>query len=269
MSHVDVNSMVENKAFIFKAVPDGWPEPGKDLTIESTDFDVDATPPPNGFTTKNLYAAFDPSQRGRMRDPSVKSYSPAMQLGKPVDSVTVIGKVLKSQNADFKDGDLAIFRTWPTESYSSVTEDKLGQVQVLKPADGVPLTAYMGALGMTGMTAYGSLHEIGRPQKGETIWISAAAGAVGQTVGQIAVREGLKVIGSVGDDKKLEYLTKELGFTAGFNYKKESPADALKRLAPDGIDIYFDNVGGEQLDAALVHLNDFGRIGEYKFVRCR
>lgn len=87
------------------------------------------------------------------------------------------------------------------------------------------------------MTAYGSLHEIGEPKKGEVILISAAAGAVGQMVGQIAVREGLHVIGSVGDDKKLEFITKDLGFTSGFNYKKESLADAVKRLAPDGIDI--------------------------------
>lgn len=87
------------------------------------------------------------------------------------------------------------------------------------------------------MTAYGSLHEIGQPKKGEVIFVSAAAGAVGQAVGQIAVREGLHVIGSVGDDQKLGFITKELGFASGFNYKKEKYADALKRLAPGGIDI--------------------------------
>lgn len=263
--------MVENKAFIYKNVPHGWPEPGKDLVVESAAFDLDAAPPKNGFTTRNLYAAFDPSQRGRMRDPKVWSYSPAMQPGKPVESVSVIGKVLKSDNARFKEGDLVILWSGYTESYSRVEEaDTLPQgdpnrkssrsVESFKPAPGVPLTAYIGALGMTGMTAYGSLHEIGQPKKGETIWVSGAAGAVGQVVGQIAVREGLTVIGSAGDDKKCEFLTGELGFTSAFNYKKESPAAALKRLAPDGIDIFYDNVGGEQLDLALEHLKLRGRI---------
>jgi len=260
--------MVANKAFIYKAVPSGWPEPGKDLTIESTDFDLDAAPPTNGFTTKNLYAAFDPSQRGRMRDPKVWSYSAAMEAGKPVLSVSVIGKVLKSDNSRFKEGDLVKWMGY-TESYSKITEEIIQQGSraptVFKPAPGVPLTAYIGALGMTGMTAYGSLHEIGQPKKGETIWVSGAAGAVGQVVGQIAVREGLKVIGSVGDDKKLEFLTKELGFTSGFNYKKEKPSDALKRLAPDGIDIFYDNVGGEQLDVALDQMNVHGRIGKLEY----
>ncbi|KAJ9650427.1 hypothetical protein H2198_010269 [Neophaeococcomyces mojaviensis] len=252
--------MVQNKAFIYKSVPHGWPEPGKDLAIESTDFNLDAAPPKNGFTTKNIYAAFDPSQRGRMRDPSIWSYSAAMQPGKPVESVTVAGKVLKSDNADFKEGDIVLITTGYIESYSAVSEDIAKRAKVVKPAPGVPLTAYLGALGMTGMTAYGSLHEIGRPKKGDVIWVSGAAGAVGQVVGQIAVREGLTVIGSVGDDKKLDFITKELGFTAGFNYKKESPADALKRLAPDGIDIFYDNVGGEQLDVALANMKLFGRI---------
>lgn len=271
--------MVANKAFVYKAIPTGWPEPGKDLAIESTDFDLDAPPPKNGFTTKNLYAAFDPSQRGRMRDPNVWSYSKAMEPGMPVESVSVIGRVLKSDNAGFKVGDLTILRLGYTESYSRIPEDDTQATNdpnrksarasdVFKPAPGVPLTAYIGALGMTGMTAYGSLHEIGQPKKGETIWISGAAGAVGQVVGQIAVREGLNVVGSVGGDKKLDFLTKELGFTSGFNYKKESPRDALKRLSPNGIDIFYDNVGGEQLDMALEHMNVHGRIGRPATFSC-
>lgn len=119
---------------------------------------------------------------------------------------------------------------------------------------------YIGVLGMPGLTAYSSLYDIGKPVKGETIFISAASGAVGQLVGQLAKHEGLRVIGSVGSDEKLEYITKELKFDGGFNYKKENPADALKRLAPGGIDIYYENVGGVQLEAAINALNDFGRI---------
>jgi len=119
---------------------------------------------------------------------------------------------------------------------------------------------FIGALGMPGLTAWSSLYEIGAPKKGEVLWVSAASGAVGQLVGQLGKKEGLKVIGSVGDDEKLEYIIKDLGFDGGFNYKKEKPAEALKRLVPDGIDIYYENVGGEHLEAALTYLKPFGRI---------
>ena len=113
---------------------------------------------------------------------------------------------------------------------------------------------------MPGLTAYSSFYDIGVPKKGETIFISSAAGPVGQLVGQLAKHEGLTVIGSVGDDKKLDFITKDLNFDSGFNYKKEKPLDALKRLAPNGVDIYYENVGGEQLEAAITCMNDFGRI---------
>src|SRR5271155_3374411 len=217
--------MVANKAFIYKSVPHGWPVAGQDLTIETLEFDLDAAPPKNGFTTKNFYAAYDPSQRGRMRDPAIQSYSPPMELGKPVISVSVIGKVLKSDTSAIQVGSLVMLQAAATESYSAVSESAVKTTRVIEPKEGVPMTAYLGALGMTGMTAYGSLHEIGQPKKGETILVSAAAGAVGQMVGQFALREGLTVIGSVGDDEKLEFITKELGFTGGFNYKKENPAE--------------------------------------------
>ncbi len=185
--------MVQNKAFVYKAVPNGWPVPGQDLTVEDIGFDDAAPPPPNGFTTKNLYAAFDPSQRGRMRDPAVASYSAAMTPGKPVVSVSVIGQVRKSDNPKFPPGTTVLLRLAATESYSAVDEAAAANAEVIEPREGVPLTAYLGPLGMTGMTAYGSLHEIGQPKKGDVILVSAAAGAVGQVVGQIAVREGLHV----------------------------------------------------------------------------
>jgi NADPH-dependent curcumin reductase CurA len=254
--------MVSNKAFIFKEIPTGWPEAGKHLTIEDVGFDDNAAPPPNGATTKNLYAAFDPSQRGRMRDPKIQSYGPAMPVGKPVLSVSVIGRVLKSDTSKLKEGDYVVTRSTGTESFSVLTEEDVKGVQVIEPAKGVPLTAYIGLLGMTGMTAYGSLMEIGQPKKGDVILVSAAAGATGQMVAQIAVKLGLHVIGSVGDDRKVKFCLEELGMQACFNYKKESVWDAVKRLAPDGLDIYFDNVGGELLDCALVNMKDFGRIGK-------
>jgi NADPH-dependent curcumin reductase CurA len=260
--------MVQNKAFIYKATPKGWPKPGQDLTIEDIGFDLNAPPPKNGITTKNLYAAFDPSQRGRMRDPSVASYSPPMELGKPVISVSVIGTVLKSDNARVKEGQTVMLRGSGTESFSAVSEEGVKGLDIIEDKPGVPLTAYLGLLGMTGMTAYGSLHEIAEPKKGDVILVSAAAGAVGQMVAQIAVKEGLYVIGSVGDDAKVKFCLEELGVQACFNYKKESVWEAVKRLAPNGLDIYYDNVGGELLDCALANMKDFGRIGESTISFC-
>ena len=255
--------MAPNKAFIYKSVPHGWPEPGKNLTIEDITFDPSTPPPSGGFTTKNLYAAFDPSQRGRMRDPAIQSYSAAMEAGKPVISVSVIGIVLKSDAAKIKQGMTVMVMSAYTESFSSHPAAAVERTQIIEEKEGVPLTAYLGLLGMTGMTAYGSLHEIGEPKKGDVILVSAAAGAVGQMVCQIAVREGLYVIGSAGDDSKVEFLKKELGVQAAFNYKKEGIADAIKKYAPEGLDIFYDNVGGEMLDTALLNMKMFGRIGEF------
>jgi NADPH-dependent curcumin reductase CurA len=185
--------MVQNKAFIYKSIPNGWPEAGKDLTVEDIGFDDNAPPPAGGFTTKNFYVAYDPSQRGRMRDPSISSYSAAMKTGEPVISVTVIGKVLKSDSDKIQAGQTVMVTSSRSESYSVLGQDMVARTEIIEPKEGVPLTAYLGLLGMTGMTAYGSLHEIGQPKKGDVILISAAAGAVGQMVGQIAVREGLHV----------------------------------------------------------------------------
>merc|ERR1712169_44172 len=138
-------------------------------------------------------------------------------------------------------------------------DPKAASVRKVQNPHNLDLGLFLGPLGMPGLTAWSGLHKIGKPQKGETIFVSSAAGAVGQVVGQIAKREGLTVIGSVGSDEKLEFI-KQLGYDGGFNYKKESPFDALKRLAPNGIDIYFENVGGSHLEAALENINENGRI---------
>ena len=124
----------------------------------------------------------------------------------------------------------------------------------------IPLSNYVGVLGMPGMTAYSSLKIIGQPKAGETIFISAASGAVGQLVGQIAKRQGLRVIGSAGSDEKVAFLLNELKFDAAFNYKKGVILENLSRLAPEGVDIYYENVGGETLEAALEVMNNYGRI---------
>ncbi|KAH7080060.1 NADP-dependent leukotriene B4 12-hydroxydehydrogenase [Paraphoma chrysanthemicola] len=252
--------MVQNKGLIFKKVPEGWPKPGQDLVVESRDIDLDQKLPDGGLLVKNFYASFDPYQRGRMRAPEAKSYSPPFVLGKPITNFSIV-KVVKSNTDKYKQGDLLVTRApTPIEEYSVFDEKTLAAVQKIENPYNLDPKYFLGALGMPGLTAWSSFYEIGQPKKGETIFISAASGAVGQLVGQLAKHEGLTVIGSVGDDKKLEFITKELNFDSGFNYKTEKPADALARLAPNGIDIYYENVGGEQLEAALDAMNNFGRV---------
>jgi len=255
--------MVQNKAIVFKKVPNGWPVPGEDLVIEDRPLDLDNTnPPEGGVILKNYYVSFDPYQRGRMRPAHVKSYSPPFELGKPITN-RAISKVIKSGTSKFSEGDIVFsLSPTPTEEYSVLDKSWVEGAQKLNNPYNLDPKIFLGALGMPGLTAWSSFYEIGKPKKGETIFVSAASGAVGQLVGQLAKHEGLKVIGSVGDDKKLDFIINELGFDGGFNYKKEKPSDALARLAPDGIDIYYENVGGEQLEAAINHMNYFGRIGK-------
>ncbi|KAL4742173.1 hypothetical protein BDV11DRAFT_30210 [Aspergillus similis] len=251
--------MAANKALVFKKIPDGYPVPGEHLTIEPAAYDANATAPADGVFLQSLYTSFDPYMRGRMRSAEVKSYAPPFYLNKPIESAS-IAKVIRSNNATYKEGDLIIGRL-PIQEYIAVEADELSRIRHLENPLGIEdIRVFLGALGMPGLTAYSSLYEIGQPKKGETIFVSAASGAVGQLVGQLAKHEGLKVIGSVGSDEKLNYIIKDLGFDGGFNYKKEKPADALARLAPNGIDIYYENVGGEHLEAALEAINNFGRV---------
>ncbi|KAL2006596.1 hypothetical protein VTN00DRAFT_9264 [Thermoascus crustaceus] len=248
-----------NKALIFKKIPTGYPVPGEHLTVEQVPGDANTPAPENGVTLQSLYTSYDPYMRGRMRSADVESYAPPFQVGKPIDSTT-IAKVLKSNNAKYKEGDLVIGQL-PVQQYVILNGNEVGTIKPLENPLGIEdIRVFLGALGMPGITAYSSLYEIGKPKKGETILVSSASGAVGQLVGQLAKQEGLKVIGSVGSDEKLDFILNELGFDGGFNYKKEKPADALARLAPEGIDIYYENVGGEHLEAALEAMNNFGRV---------
>jgi NADPH-dependent curcumin reductase CurA len=258
--------MVQNRALIFNAIPQGMPEKDTHLVVKDIGFDISVIPH-NGAILKIDYASFDPYLRGRMREKSSKSYFDAFDLHAPIET-GLVGTIVKSANASLKEGD--IIRTFgPLQEYWTITSDMMNQ---LNPVTQLPLVErvsnphnlhlaeFLGALGMPGITAYSSFYEIGCPKKGEVIFVSAASGSVGSLVGQLAKHEGLKVIGSVGEDKKLDYITKELGFDAGFNYKKESTKDALARLAPEGIDIYFESVGGETLQAAFDALRTHGRI---------
>ncbi|KAJ5819201.1 hypothetical protein N7474_004792 [Penicillium riverlandense] len=251
--------MTSNKALIFKKIPEGYPVAGEHLTIEPAAYDANVATPADGVVLQLLYTSFDPYMRGRMRAPEVKSYAEPFYLNEPVNSRS-IAKVARSNNAKFPEGEVVI-GVLPIQEYVALGGKHLGAISKLENPLGIEdIRVFLGALGMPGLTAYSSLYEIGKPKKGETIFVSAASGAVGQLVGQLAKHEGLRVIGSVGSDEKLDFITKELGFDGGFNYKKEKPAAALARLAPQGIDIYYENVGGEHLEAALNAINNFGRV---------
>ncbi|KAJ5161918.1 hypothetical protein N7492_007310 [Penicillium capsulatum] len=250
---------MSNKALIFSEIPQGYPVPGQHLTIEAAPYDANVAAPDNGVVLQSLYTSYDPYMRGRMRSAEIKSYAPAFQLNKPVESAS-IAKVIRSNNPSYKEGDLIIGHV-AVQEYIALESAQLVRIRKLENPLGIEdLRVFLGPLGMPGLTAYSSLYEIGKPKKGETIFVSAASGAVGQLVGQLAKHEGLRVIGSVGSDDKLEYITKTLNFDGGFNYKNEKPADALARLAPEGIDIYYENVGGEHLEAALDAMKNFGRV---------
>lgn len=199
------------------------------------------------------YVSVDPYLRGRMSDG--KSYITPFELNEPIHS-GVIAKVLDSKNKSFSKGDyVSGMLNWKTRQISK--GDGLYKVEASK-AD---LSAYLGVLGMTGLTAYLGLTEIGKPKKGETLVVSGAAGAVGSVVGQIGKILGLHVVGIAGSDEKVELLKSKFGFDAGINYNTtENMKAAIKEAAPNGVDIYFDNVGGPISDAVLFNINRFARL---------
>jgi NADPH-dependent curcumin reductase CurA len=199
------------------------------------------------------YVSVDPYLRGRMSD--AKSYVPSFELNKPVQS-GVVAKVIASKNDNFKEGDFVSgMLSWQTQQVSN------GEGLLKVDGSKAPLSTYLGVLGMTGLTAYLGLNQIGKPVAGETIVVSGAAGAVGSIVGQIAKIMGLTVIGIAGTDEKIEMLKTKFGFDAGINYNTSKDINAdIKKAAPNGVDIYFDNVGGPISDAVLFNINRFARI---------
>ncbi|KAG9446921.1 hypothetical protein H6P81_013049 [Aristolochia fimbriata] len=210
----------------------------------------------NAVLIKNLYLSCDPYMRWRMSKPNPQSYSTSFTPGSVINGYGV-GKVVDSGHPDFKAGDLVSGVTgW--EEYSLVpTPEALIKI---KDTD-IPLSNYTGILGMPGLTAYAGFHEVCSPKKGETVYVSAASGAVGQLVGQFAKFMGCYVVGSAGSKEKVDLLKEKFGFDDAFNYKEEQDLSAaLKRCFPEGIDIYFENVGGRMLDAVLLNMKLFGRI---------
>jgi NADPH-dependent curcumin reductase CurA len=228
--------------------PKGWP------TAENFDI-VQAEvprPAPGQILVRNLLMSVDPYMRGRMDD--VNSYAPPFQVGAPLEGGAV-GEVVESTVDGVKPGD-TVLHSLGWREYAVLDAHHAAKVD----PSVAPLGAYLGVLGMTGLTAYAGLLEVAAFQPGDTVFVSAAAGAVGSVVGQIAKLKGAKrVIGSAGSAAKVKWLTEELGFDVAFNYKDAPVQEQLADAAPDGIEVYFDNVGGDHLEAAIAAFNVHGR----------
>jgi len=202
---------------------------------------------------ENHYISLDPAMRGWMNEG--KSYIPPVQLGEVMRAGS-IGKVIKTNNhPKYKVGD--VLTGWGGVQQYSVTN---GDSYYPVDTNLAPMPTYIGTLGMPGMTAYFGILEVGKIKEGEVVVVSGAAGAVGSVVGQIAKIKGSRVIGIAGGPEKCKYLTEELGFDGAIDYKNEIVVKALKEHCPKGIDVYFDNVGGEILDAALARLRMHARV---------
>lgn len=238
-----------NKSILLKNRPQGKPSLS-DFEIT----EIEKTSPKNGeILLKAKYISVDPYLRGRMRDE--ESYIPPFELNKPIESM-LVAEVSESNNKDFKAGDLVSgMLKW--ELFQTHTGENLNKIDtnLAKPS------AYLGILGLTGLTAYLAIKHIGKPEKGETLVVSGAAGAVGSVAGQIGKIKGCRVIGIAGTDEKIDHIKKKFGYDDGINYKTtENMKKAIAQKCPDGVDVYFDNVGGEILDAVMMNINRFARI---------
>ncbi|CAL9203032.1 2-alkenal reductase (NADP(+)-dependent)-like [Musa acuminata AAA Group] len=250
-----VEEMVRNKQVVLKHFVVGEPkETDMEFRVGKASLRI-----PEGvegaILVKNLYLSCDPYMRGRMRE-YYESYIPPFQPGSVIEGFGV-AKVVDSTNPKFSVGDYIVGLTGWEEYSVIVRTEQLRKIETLD----VPLSYHVGLLGMPGFTAYVGFYEICAPKKGDYFFVSAASGAVGQLVGQLAKLHGCYVVGSAGSAKKVDLLKNKLGFDEAFNYKEEPDlTDALKRYFPKGIDIYFDNVGGAMLDAALANMRVHGRV---------
>ncbi len=209
-------------------------------------------PGPGQVQLATLYLSLDPYMRGRMSD--APSYAPPVELGAPMVGGTV-SRVLASADERFSPGDVVLgYAGWQTHSVEPA--DRLVR---LDPAR-APLTTALGVLGMPGFTAWAGLENIGRPQPGETLVVAAAAGPVGSAVAQIARLRGARAVGVAGGPDKVAYLREELGLDAALDHRAPDFADQLARATPDGIDVYFENVGGAVWEAVLPRLNTYARV---------
>jgi NADPH-dependent curcumin reductase CurA len=230
--------------------PVGWPEPDDFQIVEAPI----SAPPAGRAVVRNQFLAVEPHMRVRMSD--VSSYAPPYDVGAVMDGPAV-GVVIASA-ADGLPAGATVLHQQGWREYSVLAH---GQGIVVDPSLLPSPSGYLSVLGAPGLTAYVGLTEIGSLLPGDTVYVSAAAGGVGGLAGQMARLLGAgRVVGSVGTNEKVRYVTRELGFDAAFCYREESVADGLARVAPDGIDLYFDNVGDDHLEAAIDHMRVSGRI---------
>ncbi|XP_023895478.2 2-alkenal reductase (NADP(+)-dependent) [Quercus suber] len=251
----NVGQEVSNKQVIFKDYVTGFPKES-DMFVTTSTIKLKVPEGSNAVLLKNLYLSCDPIMRILMQ-PVVPSDFSSYTPGSPLNGYGV-AKVLDSGHPDFKVGDLVWGANTRWEEYSLTTATE--RLKKIKHTD-VPLSYYTGLLGMPGVTAYAGFHEVCSPKKGEYVFVSAASGAVGQLVGQFAKLFGCYVVGSAGSKEKVDLLKNKFGFDDAFNYNEEHDLDAaLKRYFPEGIDIYFENVGGKMLDAVLLNMRTHGRV---------
>jgi NADPH-dependent curcumin reductase CurA len=229
------------------ARPNGAP---KDSDFELAETSV-PKPGDGQVLVRNVYMSVDPYMRSRMND--MKSYVPSFQVGQPMQGGAV-GQVVESKSDKLAVGDWVNSMLGWREYY--VADG--GSLMKIDP-NVAPVSTALGVLGLTGFTAYVGLLDFGKPKEGEIVFVSAASGAVGSIVGQIAKLKGCRVVGSAGSAEKVAYA-REVGFDEVFDYKEEDPGAALDRIAPEGIDVNFENVGGAQMEAVLARMREFGRI---------
>ncbi len=237
-----------NREILLQSRPKGLPEASNFLLRE-----IPRPVPQKGEALiKTVWLSVDPYMRGRMDDRA--SYVQSFSLHQPLEG-GVVGKVVESQASGLKVGDYVLgYLKWA--DYNVAKEQELHKLE----SSLAPVSTALGILGMPGMTAYFGLLEIGQPREGETVVVSGAAGAVGAAVAQIAKLKGCRVVGIAGGSAKTEYLLKELGLDAAVDYKKSTYKEELKAACPEGVDVYFDNVGGDITDQVLQLINDHARI---------
>jgi len=242
-------SNATNKQIRLASRPSGW------VTEDNFTLTEEALPEAGDgqLLVRNIFMSVDPYMRGRMND--AKSYVPPFRIGEVLQAGAV-GQVVASNNADYAEGDYVTgMLGW--ENYSVDNGAQLRKI----PAGSVPLSYHLGILGMPGMTAWAGLHAIAQATPEDRVFVSAASGAVGSVVGQLAKIHGCRVAGCAGSDDKVALLTDEFGYDAAFNYRdSESIARSVAEVCPDGIDVNFENVGGEIFEAALWNMRDRGRV---------
>jgi NADPH-dependent curcumin reductase len=226
--------------------------------VQDTDFELREGPIPapgeGQVLLRTLYFSFDPTQRGWLND--VPSYMPPVRIGEPMRAGGV-AQVLESKHPKYRAGDI-VSGTLSWQDY--IVTDGGGLTGLSRVPPGIPLTWPLGVLGITGLTAYFGMLDIGRPREGETVVVSGAAGATGSVAGQIARLQGARVIGSAGGPEKCRWLTEVAGFDAAIDYRNENTSERLQALCRNQINVFFDNVGGPILDDCLLNMARFGRI---------